>query len=136
MATTDTHGDPLERAMGRMQDASWLILSALDPARPLPGIEIIKRVEAVYAEAGYPQRHLDPSTLHYGLKRMTDDGLVRREGERDVDVPGPRGASRRESRAVFVITGEGQRALALREQLEMARRRAVFGFGAPAQGGV
>lgn len=134
MATKDTHGDPLERVIGRMQDASWLILSALDPVRPLPGIEIIRRVEAIYTEAGYPQRHLDPSTLHYGFKRMADDGLVRRVGEREVDVPGPHGSTRREPRAVFVITGEGQRALVLRDQLETARRRAVIGLGVPAQG--
>jgi len=112
-----------------MQDASWLILSALDPVHPLPGIDIIRRVEAIYADAGYPQRHLDASTLHYAFKRMADDGLVRREGEREVDVPGPRATTRREPRAVFVITGEGQRALALRDQLEAARRRAAFGLG-------
>jgi DNA-binding PadR family transcriptional regulator len=136
MGMKNTQGDPLERVIGRMQDASWLILSALDPARPLHGIEIIRRVEAVYAEAGYPQRHLDPSTLHYGLKRMIDDGLVRREGEREVDVPGPRGTTRREPRAVYTITGEGRRALALRDQLELARRRATLRVGLTAPGGI
>lgn len=132
----DSTGDPLRHAMDRMQDASWFILSALDPGRPLPGIEIIRRVEEVYAAAGVPRRRLDPSTLHYGLKRMAEDGLVRRDGEREVEVPGPRGTTRREMRAVFVITGEGQRALALRDRLEVARRRMAFAVGLPAQGGI
>lgn len=136
MRPKDSQGDPLERVVGRMQDASWFILSALDPVHPLPGIEIIRRVESIYADAGYPWRHLDPSTLHYGLKRMTDDGLVRRDGEREVDVPGPHSTTRRESRAVFVITGEGQRALVLRDRLEVARRRAAFGVGLSVRGGI
>ncbi len=136
MSTKDRQGDPLERVVGRMQDASWFILSVLDPVQSLPGIEIIRRVESIYTDAGYPQRRLDPSTLHYGLKRMTDDGLVRRDGEREVDVPGPHNTMRRELRAVFVITGEGQRALALRDRLEAARRRAAFGMYLPIRGGI
>jgi len=95
--------DPLEQILRRMGEPSWLILAALSPAQPLPGIEILRRVEALLAEAEYPTKHLDPSTLHYALKRMEDDRLLCCQGTRDVPIPGPRGTIRREPRAVCTL---------------------------------
>jgi len=106
-----------------MGEPSWLILAALGPAQPLPGVEILRRVEALLAEAAYPTTHLDPSTLHYALKRMEEDGLVHCPGTRDVTVPGPRGTTRREHRAVYVITGRGAQALEHHRRLSAAVER-------------
>ena len=83
----------------------------LDPARPVPGTEIIDRVEEMLARANYPMKTLDPSTLHYALERMSKDGLVAHRGRREVDVPGPLGTKRRAPRDVYVITGLGQQVL-------------------------
>src|SRR5215212_8406979 len=103
--------EPLESIVRRMGQPSWLILAVLDPVRPLPGTEIIDRVEDLLARADYPMKTLDPSTLHYGLKRMIDDGLVAHQGRREVDVPGPHGTKRRALRDVYVITGTGHEVL-------------------------
>ena len=119
--------DPLERAILRMQEPSWLILSALDATHAQAGIEIIRKVEGFYENAGYPHRRLDPSTLHYALRRMEQDGLVRCEGQQETDVPGPRGRTRREPRAVYVISGLGSQALIRRVQLETIRQKAALG---------
>jgi DNA-binding PadR family transcriptional regulator len=115
-----------------MQEPSWLILSALDPIHALAGIEIIRKVEGFYQNAGYPHRHLDPSTLHYALRRMEEDGLVRCEGQQETEVPGPWGTTRLAPRAVYVITGLGSEALSRRAQLQKAalgRRLQVPQFG-------
>lgn len=108
----------LERIVPRMQDPSWLILRALHPTQARAGIEIIRRVEDFYRASGYPQRTLDPSTFHHGMKRMGDDGLVECVGKQEVDVPGPWKTTQRQMRSVFVITGLGMRALQLRARLE------------------
>lgn len=117
--------DPLEAILRRMGEPSWLILRALDPSEPMPGIEIIRQVEEWLHQANYAYKRLDPSTLHYALKRMEEDGLVECAGWREVDVPGPRGATRRERRPVYVITGAGLRALSGKDLLDqVARSRA------------
>ncbi len=111
-------------ATRRMGDQSWLILNALSSSHePLPGIAIIRRVEAYLSAASGLPETLDPSTLHYSLERMEDDGLVRCEGEREVQVPGPRGTTRRAMRAVYKITGLGSLALAQHDALHEAARR-------------
>lgn len=118
--------DPMEAVFRRMGEPSWLILRVLNPADAIPGIEIIRRVEDLLETAEYPYKRLDPSTLHYALKRMAEDGLVRCEGQREVEVPGPRGTSRRESRPVYVITGLGAEALDRRRLLEAIVPRAAL----------
>ena len=112
--------DPLEPIVRRMGEQSWLILSVLEPVNPLPGIEILRRVERLLEVADYPTKTLDPSTLHYALKRMEDDGLVRNEGQREVEVPGPRGTKRREPRAVYTMTGLGAQVLERKRRLDAA----------------
>ncbi len=114
---------PLEPILRRMQQPSWLILSVLDPTIPLPGTQIIDRVEALYAKAGYPTRTLDPSTAHYAIRRLIEDGLVRSAGKREVDVPGPRGTTRRAEREVYLITGLGRQVLTYKQQLDEAAAR-------------
>ena len=92
----------------------------------LPDSEIIRRVEEGLRRADYPTKKVDPSTVHYALKRMVDDGLVEQKREQEVDVPGPRGTVRREARTVYVITGLGATAL---------RRRLALNFAAAHQSG-
>lgn len=118
----------------RMGEPSWLILSVLEPSNAIPGVEIIQRVEEMYAKAKYPTRHLDPSTLHYALKRMGEDGLVRYEGRREVEVPGPHGSTHPEQRSVYVITAEGAAVLTRKRALEreVQRRSVALGRVAPA----
>jgi DNA-binding PadR family transcriptional regulator len=115
---TQPTSDPFEPIFRRMGEQSWWILAALEPVNAQPGIEIIRRVECWLAAADYPTKTLDPSTLHYALKRMEEDGLVENRGRRVVDVPGPRGTTRQEPRSVYVITGLGERALARRRKLD------------------
>lgn len=103
--------DPLEAVFRRMGEPSWFILRALHPTEGRPGIDVIRRVERTLEAADYPYKTLDPSTLHYALKRMIEDGLVRMLGKEIVDVPGPRGSTRREERPVYVITGLGSAVL-------------------------
>ena len=118
--------DPMEAVFRRMGEPSWHILRVLNPVDPMPGIEIIRRVETLLTAADYPYKRLDPSTLHYALKRMAEDGLVRCEGQQEVDVPGPRGTSRRELRPVYVITGLGAEVLNRRRLLEAIVPRAAL----------
>jgi len=111
------NGD-LGRVIRRMGDPSWWILAALDPVEARPGIAILERVEENLRLSGYPQTELDPSTLHYALRRMREDELVQEVGKRLVEVPGPRGSTRMEERPVYKMTGLGARALKARWQLE------------------
>jgi DNA-binding PadR family transcriptional regulator len=129
-------GEELEPILRRMGDPSWLILAVLDPVEGIPGVEIIGRVEKVLQQADYPTRRLDPSTLHYGLKRMEEDGLICCTGRREVDVPGPRGTTRREQRSVYVVTALGERALERRRALDRVayRQTATYGRLKPAVG--
>ena len=60
---------------------------------------------------------------------MDDDGLIRGEGDREVEVPGPRGTIRRAMRPVYVITGLGEVALARRRRLETLPTSAALGPG-------
>jgi len=110
--------DPLEGIVRKLGQPSWLILAALDPAHPLAGTQIIDRVETLLTRAEFPQRTLDPSTLHYALKRLGDDGLVKALGKREVDVPGPHGTTHRALRDVYVLSGEGLRARAAKARLD------------------
>lgn len=118
---TEIEQNPLRAVFRRMGDPSWLILSRLHSTEPIPGIEIIRRVEALLKESDYPVKRLDPSTLHYALKRMEDDNLVGCEGDREVDVPGPHGITRREQRPVYVITDLGLQALEYKKRLARIR---------------
>ena len=78
--------DPLTRIFRRMGEQSWWILRVLSPTEAIPGIEIIGRVQRLLTAADYPTKRLDPATLHYALKRMQDDGLIRYESEREVEA--------------------------------------------------
>lgn len=109
--------DQMAAIFKRMGEPSWWILSALDPTTPLPGIEIIRQVEDLLRRADYPHTRLDPSTLHYALQRMIDDGLVRHEGKRIVEIARASGTPAKRSRDVYTITGLGMRALARRQSL-------------------
>ena len=118
--------ESLEPIVRRMGQPSWLILAVLDPAKPLPGTEIIDRVEDLLARADYPLQTLDPSTLHYALKRMMEDGLVAHQGRREVDVPGPHGSKRRAHRDVYVITGLGEQVLEHKRRLDSVANAAIL----------
>ena len=125
----DPNRRTLYEAMRRMGEPSWLILHVLDPSDAIPAIEIVRRVEGVLERAEYPHRHLDPSTTHYALRRMQSDGLIVCEGERLVEVPGPRGSSRLEMRPLYVISPLGTEALAARDRLDaltVSRRRRLL----------
>ena len=121
-----TDKDPLEQTVRRMGDASWLILRVLHPHQGRHGIEIIRQAESLLEAADYPYKHFDPSTLHYALKRMQDDGLVACTGEQMVEVPGPHGTTRQDLRPVYVITGLGLRAIQHRQRLDAAVQRAAW----------
>ena len=121
--------DTLTRVFRRMGEPSWWILRVLSATEPIPGIEIIQRVHRLLATADYPMKRLDPATLHYALKRMDDDGLIRGEGDREVEVPGPRRTIRLAMRPVYVITGLGEVALARRRRLETLPTSAALGPG-------
>ena len=126
--------DPLEAIFRRMGEPSWLILRVLSPVDAIPGIEIIRRVERLLEAADYPFKRLDPSTLHYALKRMEDDGLVRCQGQEEVDVPGPRGTTRRDARSVYLTTALGADAIDRKQILEALAQRAALtpGWTTPA----
>jgi DNA-binding PadR family transcriptional regulator len=119
----------LQAGTRRMGEPSWLVLRVLDPHRGIPGIEILRRVDDVLEAAGYPMRRLEPSTLHYALKRMEEDGFVRATGPVEVDVPGPRGSSRRAPRLVYQLTGLGAMALERRRTVDALADRAGAGEG-------
>jgi hypothetical protein len=121
---TRNQPDDLGQIVRRMGQPSWLILGVLESHRGLAGIQIIDRVEAVLADAAFPHRTLDPSTLHLSLKRMITDGLVRSDGRRTVDVPTAFGRTHPAEREVFVITSKGMHALDHYEQLQKALARA------------
>lgn len=115
--------DPLTGIVRHMGEASYHILQVLNPAKGIPGIEILRRLEEDYREAGYPDSRVDPTTVLYAIKRMEKDGLVRNAGEELVDVRGPRGVIRPEMRPVYVITGLGQNVLDLRARLDQVKQR-------------
>jgi DNA-binding PadR family transcriptional regulator len=102
--------DALDTVIGRMGEISWLFLYVLHPTEGKPAIRILLDAEDLLKEA-HREREIDPSTLHYALKRMEQDGLVQQAGQEQVTVPGGRGGSRREMRTVYVITQLGQEAL-------------------------
>lgn len=128
--------EQLEPVFRRMGEPSWLILGVLDPVAGRPGVEIIRQVEDLFNRVNYPTQHLDPSTLHYALKRMEEDGLVRCDGRRLVEVPGPHGTTRPEQRSIYVITPLGVAALECRHALnrEVQQRSAGYGRLKPALG--
>lgn len=114
------HDDPNRSIMRRMNTPSWLLLASLDPQTPLPATQLMDRMEQRLAQAGLPDEPIDPSTVHYALKRMIDDGLVLHRGKHEVDVPGPYGTTHRALRDVYLITGTGQAALRRKRQLDLA----------------
>src|SRR5690242_2965918 len=110
--------DPLATIIRRMGEPSWLILRALSTTPDaVPGFEIIREVGRMLEAADYPYKSMDPSTLHYALKRLQQAGVVRCEGVAEVDVPTGHGSTKREPRPVYRITGVGERALATRDRL-------------------
>lgn len=88
---------------------------------PLPATQLMDRMEQRLAQAGLPDEPIDPSTVHYALKRMIDDGLVLHRGKHEVDVPGPYGTTHRALRDVYLITGTGQAALRRKRQARSSR---------------
>ena len=130
----DESDDALARTLKRMGEPSWLLLRVLDPSQPIPAIEMIRRVQVILTTADYPQKRLDPSTVHYALKRMEAAGLIQARGRQEVDVPGPRGGVRREERSVYVISGLGSRVLRSRDRLEAIGRNHVLAPGWPTSG--
>src|SRR3990172_1507909 len=66
--------NPSKVTFHSMGEPSWLVLQVLEPDDAIPAVEIIRRVERLLTAADYPRKHLDPSTLHYALRRMEDDG--------------------------------------------------------------
>src|SRR5690348_1884392 len=88
--------ESLEDIVRQMGEPSWLVLAVLEPTNPIAAIEIIRRVEQLLAEADYPYKRLDPSTLHHSLSRMIEDGLVLHAGQQEVDVPVGHGATKRD----------------------------------------
>lgn len=130
--------DPVARAIERMGEPSWLILNVLGHQTDLiPGLRIIQEVNALLQEADYPHKDLGANTLHYALRRMEEDGLVRCAGQANVEVPGSWGSTRTELRPVYAITGQGRATLEHRRALDrtMERRRHAPAFGQPALGG-
>lgn len=115
--------DPMLDIFRRMGEPSWMILRVLEPVEGIPGVEIIKRVEDWLIEADQPEKSLDPSTLHRALRRMEADGLVECKGQKEVDLPGPKGSTYRGVRPVYVITAAGVAVLHRRQQLELAAQR-------------
>jgi DNA-binding PadR family transcriptional regulator len=133
------HLDPLARAIERMGEPSWFILNVLShQAEPIPGLRIIQHVNTLLQEADYPHKDLGANTLHYALRRMEEDGIVSCTGHANVEVPGPWGTTRTESRPVYAITAAGRAVLARRYALDqaVARRRLSPTFEQPALGGI
>jgi hypothetical protein len=122
----------MEHVFRRMGEPSWHILRVLSLSEALPGFEIINRVESLLRSVNFPYHRLDPSTLHHALKRMMDDGLVRCPGDREVEVPGPRGTTRRASRAVYLLTGFGAAVRARKAELDTELADRVLAPPAPA----
>ena len=110
--------NPSKVTFRSMGEPSWLVLQVLEPDDAIPAVEIIRRVERLLTAADYPRKHLDPSTLHYALRRMEDDGMINCEGRREVDVPSPRGGTRREIRPVYSITEVGVEMLRYKRKLD------------------
>jgi DNA-binding PadR family transcriptional regulator len=120
----------MARTFRRMGEQAWQILYALHAVflrlgAAVPGFLILEEVEQGYAESDYPVRRLDPSTLHYALERMEEDGLIKTEAEQAVDVPGPHGSTVRRLRPVYSLTGLGAEALSRRAAYERLRARQV-----------
>src|SRR3990172_10814151 len=110
--------NPSKVTFHSMGEPSWLVLQVLEPDDAIPAVEIIRRVERLLTAADYSRKHLDPSTLHYALRRMEDDGMINCEGRREVDVPSPRGGTRREIRPVYSITEVGVEMLRYKRKLD------------------
>jgi DNA-binding PadR family transcriptional regulator len=123
--------DPLTQAIRRMGEPSWLVLEVLTAGQAIPGIEILRRANELLQTSNYPATRLDPSTLHYALQRMQEDGLVQQRGEREVQVPGPRGSTRAELRPVYAIAALGEQALSRRHALQAATQRYRTTQGVP-----
>jgi DNA-binding PadR family transcriptional regulator len=114
----------IEHLLKRLGEPSWWILATLHPTEPKPALSIVRDVEDRLRGAEYPNARLDPSTLHYALRRMLEDGLVARLPDREVDVPGPHGTTRRELRPVWIITNAGVEMLRHRHRVTEAMRPA------------
>lgn len=74
-----------------------LLPQVLEPGEALPGYQIIQRIERREGKS------VDPSTLHYAMARLEERGLMAWV-KREVDVPGPLGTIRRETRYLHYVT--------------------------------
>jgi hypothetical protein len=98
----------IARIFRQMGEPSWWILSQLHPAEGMAGVQIIGGVDEALRRAGSPVKRLDPSTFARAIIRMEKLKLVKRLPDREVEVPVGHGATKRELRPVWIITGEGQ----------------------------
>jgi hypothetical protein len=78
MAETSHQSEQLHSRMG---EPSWLVLRALQLLGGGTRVEVTRQVAALQLALGAGERELDPSTLHYALKRMLAEGLIA-EGRR------------------------------------------------------
>lgn len=108
---------PLEHATRRLADPSWLMLGVLMDGQAVPGFTIIHRVEQLYIESNYPIKTIDPSTVHYAIKRMMEIGVISSPGIEIVNVRGPHGSTRQEPRSLYQITDLGREAMMRRFEI-------------------
>jgi DNA-binding PadR family transcriptional regulator len=99
----------MEEATRRMGEPSWLMLGVIcqKPGEAIPSIEVIRRVEKVYQISDYPVKKIDPSTVHYAMKRMLNDGVLNSEQVDKIEIPGPHGSKHWENRPLYAVTPLG-----------------------------
>lgn len=112
----------LDRLYARMGEPSWLILNALQALRTASRVMLTRQVAAVQASRSVGATPLDPSTLHYALKRMLSDGILEEVAEEEITAQGQRIAEARVAyrtkshRPHYGLTPLGQQLLAARRQ--------------------
>lgn len=111
-------GDALVDAVRVMGAWSWLVLLCCGEKEARSRIEITTLLEELLAQADFPIRRMDPSTLSYALDGLTRLGLLEDDGQRPARVPGPRGSSRVEPRSFYRLTELGRLAAEHKRELD------------------